>query len=226
MHISVKICGVTSKSVVDAAVSTGADRIGFVLAHSPRQVRPGRAAELAARTPDAVQTVAVLRNPTNDELLAAINESGTDLIQSEPNDVIVAAIRAGTLDANRLLPVIHDSDEVLRRVADLRDANLLPKPLRVHLEGPGRGGRGVRPDWYRASELARANQLTLAGGLTPGNVAEAIRIVRPAGVDVSSGVESEPGCKDPSLIQAFVRAVRGVEREISGRGMAESRRAE
>jgi phosphoribosylanthranilate isomerase len=111
-------------------------------------------------------------------------------------------------------------------VAGLREVDLLPEPLRVHLEGPGRGGRGVQPDWCRASELARANHLTLAGGLTPDNVAQAVRIVRPAGVDVSSGLESEPGCKDPRLIQAFVTAVRGVEREISGRGMTESRRAE
>ena len=206
MHISVKICGITSETVVDAAVSSGADRVGFVLARSPRRVSPRRAAELAARTPDVVQTVAVLRDPTRRRLHAAIMESGVDLIQAEPNDATADAIRGGSLDADRLLPVIHDGDDVLLRVNGLRD---------VHLEGPGRGGRGVRPDWQRAAELARVTHLTLAGGLTPDNVAEAIRLVRPAAVDVSSGVESEPGVKDLYLIDAFVRAVRLAERETA-----------
>jgi len=86
---------------------------------------------------------------------------------------------------------------------------------RLVYEGP-RSGVGRTVDWARAHGVARRGLVTLAGGLAPDNVAEAIRTVRPFGVDVSSGVESEPGVKDPGRIRAFVEAVREAEKEMVG----------
>jgi phosphoribosylanthranilate isomerase len=105
--------------------------------------------------------------------------------------------------------VVHDGDDLLAR--------LPPGAGTLLLEAPGRGGRGVAPDWGRAAILAGRVRLVLAGGLTPENVGEAIRRVRPYGVDVASGVESAPGVKDRARMFRFVAAVRRAEADLEER---------
>ena len=193
----VKICGVTSVDAVDAAVAAGADAIGFVLAPgSPRRLDLDAARRLADRVPPFVARVAVLRHPTADEARAVIEALHPDLLQAEPSDALERAV-AGRA---RLLAVLHDGPDLLARVP--------PGTGAVLLEAEGRGGRGVPPDRDRAAALARLVPLVLAGGLTPENVAAAIVAVRPVAVDVSSGVESSCGVKDPRRIADFIAAVR------------------
>ena len=204
MRVRVKICGVTDRAGIEAATGAGADAIGFVLAESPRHITLERALELAALVPPLVSRVAVLRHAdarTIREVAAAV---APHWIQTETTPEVEATLSAGSLPGGTsLLRVLHDGDDLLERLP--RDAGT------VLLEGPGRGGRGVSPDWGRAALLARRVRLILAGGLTPDNVAAAIETVRPFGVDVASGVESSPGIKDPALVAQFVAAVRRAE---------------
>jgi phosphoribosylanthranilate isomerase len=151
--------------------------------------------------PADLERVAVFRLPGVDDVRRVLDEFSGITIQAESDANLIAAF------ADHLLPVLHDGLNLDH------DAAMIPSDLPVLLEATGRGGRGIRPDWSRASLLARHRRLMLAGGLNVNNVLEAIRIVRPWGVDVSSGVETSPGVKSPELIAEFVRAVRAAETE-------------
>jgi len=216
----IKICGVRTPGAVRAAVDAGADAVGFVFAESPRRISPEEATRLAARLPPFVSRVAVFRHPDARELADALRRFPADLVQAEPGPALAAARVGGA----RWLPVLHDGPELLaarpgREVVPGEDDG----PGFALLEAAGRGGRGVRPDWERAAVLARRLRLVLAGGLTPENVGEAILRVRPWAVDVSSGVESEPGVKDPGRIEAFAAAVRRADDEIRARTIPTTR---
>lgn len=202
-RLQVKICGLTSEEAVDAAVGAGATHLGFVLAQSPRQITAERAHALAARVPEHVKTVAVFRHPAYSELASTLSVFDADLIQTEVNEMVLERF-----PANQLVPVLHDSAELIEVAMAL--FGVLGRPGPAVLEAEGRGGRGVRPDWARARTLSSTVHLLLAGGLTPDNVQEAVETVRPWGVDVSSGVEREPGVKDAHLIAKFIRAARSV----------------
>lgn len=207
MKVRVKICGATTLDAIEACVDSGADAIGFVFAMSSRRVSPEQARTLVDAVPAPVTSVGVFRYPTDEELEEVLAAVPLDTIQAEPGRGVVKRV-----PSRRLLPVFHDSDDLLQRVARFRETYGADQP--VLLEGPGRGGRGVRPNWIRASAIAQQGRLILAGGLTPENVGEAIERVRPFGVDVSSGVETD-GQKDPTKIGAFVEAVRVAERNVS-----------
>lgn len=194
----VKICGLTTTAAVDAAVAAGVDAIGFVFAPSVRRLDPARATALAAPARGRVRCVAVMQHPTQAELAAVLAEFRPDVLQTDSEDF-------ATLD----LPATLERLPVLRagRVAPAR------LPRRVLYEG-GRSGAGEVTDWAQAAQLrARGIELVLAGGLTPGNVDEAVRTVRPFGVDVSSGVESAPGIKSAEMIARFVAAAGVAGRE-------------
>lgn len=200
----IKICGMTRPLDVDAAVELGADAVGFVLwAGSPRGVTPADAAALARRLPAFVTPVAVLVDPDEDDLARAVNDVGCRVVQVHgtmaPTALagracrLVRAVRLAD-DAGGVVPAAEDGVDVLLDAHD---------PVR-------HGGTGRTIDWARAASVARRRRTILAGGLTPGNVAEAVRTVRPYGVDVASGVETAPGIKDRAAIEAFVAAVRSV----------------
>ena len=206
MTVHVKICGVTEPGGVAAAVGAGADAVGFVFAASPRRVSPARAAELADGIPVEIERVAVLRLPTAREIEEILREFRPDRLQFEFE--MAALVPVDYRD--RFVPVFHDGPDVERRVAEyLRSAPRSPRA--IHLEGPGRGGRGVRVDLDRAARIARMHPTVLAGGLDAVRVPAAVWTVRPFGVDVSSGVESTRGVKDPKKIVEFVAAVRESE---------------
>lgn len=195
----VKICGVTSDEALTAAVDAGADALGFVFAASPRQIAPAEARSLCAGLPEAIRRVAVMLHPTRDEWRRVWREFRPDWLQTDADDYAGLELDP---DCGRL-PVYRDTG-----VAAIEEMQEVPD--RLLYEGP-ESGRGSRPDWSRAARLAGRTRLVLAGGLDAANVGQAVRQVRPWGVDVSSGVESGRGRKDPAKIAAFVRAARLAE---------------
>lgn len=202
MRVFVKICGLSTAGMVRAAIGAGADAIGFVFAPSPRQVTPAVAAELAALAPAGILRVAVMQHPTAAEWRAVASILRPDWLQAEAADFAGLELPAGV----EALPVYRDVPAL--------DSAALGREDRALFEA-ATSGSGEAPDWNRARDLARRTRLVLAGGLHPGNVGAAIRRVRPWGVDVSSGVESSRGVKDPAKIAAFIAAVRRVEQELA-----------
>src|SRR5881227_643582 len=188
----IKICGMTSPEAVAAALEARADAIGFVFAESARRLTPERAAQLAKPARDRVRCVAVTRHPTQSAVDEILEVFAPDVLQTDLTDLERLTLPAGL----ERLPVLRAGGEPPATV-----------PRRVLFEGP-RSGSGAVSDWNAARDLARRTQLVLAGGLNAGNVAAAIAAVRPFGVDVSSGVELEPGIKNPLEIAGFVRAAR------------------
>jgi phosphoribosylanthranilate isomerase len=198
----IKICGLTSAEAVTAALEHAVDALGFVFAESVRRVTPAQAAQLSQRARGRAPCVAVMRQPSQrllDEVLAVFRP---DVLQSDAADL--AALRLPQTLA--LLPVLRGAP-----------AASVPLPPRLLFEG-ARSGSGRTADWDAAQALAQRTQLVLAGGLTPGNVGEAIATVRPFGVDVSSGVEGRPGVKSPAAIGDFVQAVRAAARATGTTG--------
>ena len=189
----IKVCGMTTPEAVEAAVAAGADAIGFVFAKSVRQVEPAAARDLAAPARGRVACVAVTLHPEPRALEEILAVFRPDLLQTDAIDL--AGLPADMV-ACPLLPVV-------------RAGAPLPEPLPVQLlyEGPV-SGAGTTADWQSASRLACRTRLVLAGGLNAANVSTAIDRVRPYGVDVSSGVESQPGVKSPARILEFVKAAR------------------
>ena len=193
MTLLVKICGLTDETAVEAAVAAGADAVGFVFHEaSPRNVSPRRARELAAAVPAGIRRVAVTLHPAKELAAKVLAEFVPDVWQTDAGDFAALG-----------LPGSVERWPVLRAGGALPD----PLPARFLFEG-ARSGQGEVADWTQAASLARMGELILGGGLEPGNVAQAVRRVRPFGVDVSSGVESAPGRKDPARIQDFVAAAR------------------
>ena len=187
----VKVCGVTTPDALEAAAEAGADAVGFVMSPSPRRVDAATASRLAALLPPWVASVVVTRQPGADFAREVLARVAPDWWQSDLADLAAQAAPSGT----RTLPVIREGEDVTQ----------LP-PAFVY-EGRA-SGSGATVDWQAAAALARRGRLVLAGGLNADNVGEAIRLVRPWGVDASSGLERERGTKDPQLVARFVRAAR------------------
>ena len=193
----IKICGITSADAVAAAAAAHVAAIGFVFAPSPRQVTPGQAAQLAALAPPGILRIAVAQHPLQMKVDEICRILKPEYFQTDVEDLREIRIPAHV----KVLPVVRFG----RKTPD-------PLPARMVFEGPT-SGIGELADWGRASELARQTQVILAGGLSPQNIAEAIAAVRPFGVDVSSGVETDPGVKDPAKIHEFVRNARAAALE-------------
>lgn len=188
--IWVKICGITTREAVDAAVDAGADAIGFVFAASKRQISTQRAVQLTQGV--RIARVAVMRHPAQALLDEVWSVFHPDVLQTDAGDLGGLRLPEGL----SVLPVIR---------SDRERPDVLPR--RVLFEGP-LSGAGATCDWAAAARLAAATQVVLAGGLNPTNVGAAIAGIRPFGVDVSSGVEVQPGVKDPMKIYEFVRNAR------------------
>lgn len=198
----VKVCGITRREDALLAADLGASAVGFVFwPHSPRYVEPEAAAEIARALPADVAPVGVFVDPPLDDVrriaarvgLAAVQLHGDEpatLCDGLPYRVLKAVPVAGA--ATRAA-----AERVPRRVTVLLDAR---DPVR-------RGGTGRTVDWGVAAEVAARRRIFLAGGLGPGNVGEALRTVRPYGVDVSSGVETRPGRKDAGRLRVFFEEV-------------------
>lgn len=212
MTVEVKICGIRDAEGMDAAVAAGADLIGFVFfPPSPRAVRPAEARALSARHAGGPVRVGLFVDPSDEEIAAVLAEVPLGLIQlhGEETPDRAAAIRArfgvpvmkaiGVAGEADLAPVAAFAPVVDRFLFDAR-----PPP-----GGPLPGGNAQPFEWRLMAGRAVPKPWLLAGGLTPGNVAEAIRTAGAPGVDVSSGVERARGVKDAGLIRAFVAAAKG-----------------
>jgi phosphoribosylanthranilate isomerase len=199
----VKICGLTSVEAVEAAVAAGADAVGFVFAESPRQVTPEQAKALCAGVPPHVARVAVMRHPHKEQWERVIEVFEPSWLQTDADDLRWIKLPQGC----KALPVYRDSDAPA-------DSDL---PDRLLFEGT-HSGSGRVADWDEAGGLARVAEVILAGGLTVDNVADAIKFVRPWGVDVSSGVERARGEKDLGLIREFVARARAADADMDVRG--------
>ena len=191
----VKVCGLTTAEGVAAAVDAGVDAVGFVFAESKRKVIPQRAAELAVNVPKHIARVAVMLHPSQQDLDAVWSEFRPDVLQTDIEDLASLRIPNGLT----VVPVVRAGRELPREL-----------PNRMLFEGPV-SGTGTATDWSAAAQLTSRTQLILAGGLKPTNVAAAIAVARPFGVDVSSGVEAAPGLKDPAKIYEFVRNARAAD---------------
>ena len=206
-----KICGLTTPEAVAAALNGGAAYLGFVFfPGSPRAIGPARAAELAAPARGRAKIVALLVDPSAERLADVVEALAPDMIQlhGRESPERVAAVRE-----TYGLPVVKALG--VRQGADL-DAAPAYEPVADHLMLDARppedalrpGGHGAVFDWALLAGHSFARPWFLAGGLTPGNVAAAIRATGAPMVDVSSGVERAPGVKDPALITAFLAAVK------------------
>jgi len=203
-RLLVKVCGITSPEDACAAVEAGADAVGLVFwPGSPRVVSPGSARRISDVVPPSIVRVGVFVDARAEEIARTVEAAGLDLVQlhgHEPPELIQAlprrawkALRVGSgLTASDLAPWSAAAGVLL-------DTRVEGRP----------GGTGRVFDWALASPLReRIGFLVLAGGLDAGNVARAVLALRPDGVDVSSGVESNPGRKDPAKLRAFVDAAR------------------
>lgn len=200
----VKICGITRAEDARLAASLGATAIGFIFwPSSPRAISPLRARAIVDALPASVTTVGVFVNAGRDEIEAAADEANLQAVQLHGDETPDLA-RSLSRRVIKAIPLTGDIDE---RVNEWSGTMLL---LDAH-DAARRGGTGRVVDWDRAAAIARAHDIILAGGLGPGNVADAVARVRPAGIDVSSGVESSPGIKDPGKLRALFDALAGVE---------------
>lgn len=208
----VKLCGITRQDDLAAAVDAGADAIGIVCdvtVDSPREVSVERAAELVAAAPPLVTTVLVTMPSGPERAIELVETVEPDAIQvhggMRPGDL--AYLRA---KSNTDVFLAVDADEVA--TADLYD-DIVDAVVVDSVDESGAGGTGKTHDWAqtRASISGLESPVLLAGGLTPENVAEAIRTVDPFAVDVSSGIEAEPGRKDHDALARFVTNARNAD---------------
>jgi phosphoribosylanthranilate isomerase len=202
--VRVKICGLCRAEDAHAAVRAGADALGFNFwPGSKRYLPPAEAGRIVRELPPFVAAVGVFVNATREEIAAAVLSSGVGVAQLH-GDEAPEACRDLPVRVVKAIRVASEADVL--RLAAFRDAGVGT----FLLDGPsaGYGGSGARFDWALASSAKRWGRVILAGGLTPGNVAEAIRAVRPWGVDVASGVEVAPGVKDAERMGRFVAEAR------------------
>jgi phosphoribosylanthranilate isomerase len=210
MTLLVKICGLSTPSSVDAAIAAGADMVGFVFyARSPRHVSPEAAAALAARARGRAEIVALTVDATDAVLDEIVSMLRPDLLQLHGRET---PERLTQLRATFGLPLMK-AVGVSRR-DDLAGLNMYSQADRFLLDAKPApdatlpGGNGLAFDWKILRQARVSAPIMLSGGLEAKNVGAAIRIARPQGVDVSSGVERAPGIKDDTKIAAFIRAAR------------------
>lgn len=215
MTVAAKICGVNTREALDAATAGGAAFVGFVFyARSPRYVTVAQAAALAAATPKTVKRVGLFVDVDDATIEAVLKDAPLELLQFHGAETparcraakarfdmpVMKAIKIGAPgDLDHATPFFDAADWLLF------DAKTPPS-----MKNALPGGNAVSFDWGLLTGAKMPLPWMLSGGLTPDNVAEAMRVSGAKAVDVSSGVESAPGRKDPARIAAFLAAVRGL----------------
>ena len=209
----VKICGIKTPDILETAIEAGADMVGFMhFQRSPRHASVEQIADLISQARGRIETCVVLVNPDN-SCVAEIAALGPDWIQlhgpETPHRIEAIRAEAG-VEIMKALPI--GSTEDVAHIADfieVADRILVDAKPPKGADRPG--GLGETFDWSLLKALDPSVSFMLSGGLTPQSVADAIKTVRPFGVDVSSGVESAPGVKDKRLIEAFMRNARSAQ---------------
>jgi phosphoribosylanthranilate isomerase len=210
----VKICGLREPAHAAVAAAAGADLIGFIFAPARRQVSAAVARQCISAARNAagardVLAVGVFVDAPGGEMAAVADETGLDVLQlhgQEPFETL-AALNRPVIKALRPRPG-ERVEQVLTSLSRYRNATKPPIAFLLDGYSPNAlGGTGHRTDWQLAAAVCTAQPILLGGGLDAGNAAEAIGIVKPLGVDVSSGVETDD-TKDPAKIEAFIAAAR------------------
>jgi len=196
--VKVKICGLTNLEDTFAAIDCGADAIGFIFAPSPRQVAPEVAREIVAKLPPFVTKVGVFVNSKRSEVRRIMLLCGLDIAQLHGDE--------GTTFCASLFPKVIKTFTP-KSLPTLPELNRYKVALYML---DREKGEDTQPEklWPIAKEIGAYGRVILAGGLTPENVAQAIKIAQPYAVDVASGVEEEPGKKDYARMQAFIKTAK------------------
>ena len=195
----VKICGITNEDDALLAVAMGADAVGFIFAPSPRQVAPQLVYDITRRLPPEVLTVGVFRDEHPTRVVEIVHRAGLKAAQLHGNETPADTIEVAS-KVRWVIKVFAAGSPQLPK-ADRYGTDL------IMVDSPS-GGSGKVFDWDLAAEAPDGPRLILAGGLTPENVAEAVRKVEPWGVDVATGVESSPGRKDALKVKRFIEQAR------------------
>lgn len=204
----VKICGITSEADALLAVGLGADALGFVFAPSPRQVTPAAVADIVKRLPQGVLTVGVFRNEAPQRVVDIAHHAGLAAVQLHGHEP-ASECRWVRQRLRCTIKAFAAGDRTIGRFDEFGADYLL-------VDGPSPGSGEVF-DWRLGEGVVDPARLIVSGGLRPDNVAQAIAHLRPAGVDVSTGVEASPGRKDPGKLRQFVLDARRAA-ETAGRG--------
>jgi phosphoribosylanthranilate isomerase len=213
----VKICGVTSEADALLSVSLGASAVGFIFAPSPRQVSVQLAGDIAKRLPEHVLTVGVFRDEAPQRVVEAVRLAGLGAAQLHGHETAEETqwVRARL---HTVIKAFRAGERAIARFEEFGADYLL-------FDGDNPGSGNVF-DWRLAEGVADHHRLIVSGGLGPGNVADAVAHLRPAGVDVSSGVESAPGRKDPLLLRDFIANARQAALDAAGRDVVDEPVAE
>jgi phosphoribosylanthranilate isomerase len=211
MSVRAKICGVNSRAAVDAAVSSGASFVGFVFyAPSPRAVMPEIAATLAATVPAGIMKVGLLVDDPDERIADILTHARLDLLQlhgKETPDRVAAIKRRFGVPVMKAVKIAEAADlAVADRYLGHADWLLFDAKTPPQMTGALPGGNALAFDWQLLAGRSWPLPWMLSGGLTADNLAEAVRISGAQAVDVSSGVESRPGQKDPARIASFLAA--------------------
>lgn len=201
----VKICGVTTEDDALLAVALGADAVGFVFAPSRRQVSPQTARDIARRLPPEILTVGVFRDERRERVVEIVNTAGLKGAQLHGREPL-SEVRFVRQRVPMVIQGFAAGDDSIPAAAN--------GPADVLLIDAPEPGSGKIFDWSLAEGVPSGVRLMLAGGLNADNVAAAVRRVRPWGVDVSTGVESGPGRKDPRKLRRFIEEAKATETEI------------
>lgn len=205
MRTRIKFCGCTGVHDVQLAIETGADAIGMIFAPSPRRIAESAAKDIAAQLPPFITPVGVFVNPTREEIERA-RSIFPDLVVQLHGDESPSFV--SSIDG-KVIKTIHVATDATDGDAVARDAHQHPRAILLFdaFSGAARGGTGQTFPWRLIAPLARERQIIVGGGLTPENVGECVRTVRPFGVDVRSGIESDAR-KDVLKMRAFVKSVK------------------
>ena len=191
----VKICGITNEDDALFAVAMGADAVGFIFAPSPRQIAPQQVYDITRRLPPEILTVGVFRDELPSRVVEIAHRAGVKAVQLHGRETPEQTAEVAN-SIRWVIKAFSATSPELRR-ADRYGTDL------VLVDAPAPGS-GKLFDWGLASDVSPSVRVILAGGLDPDNVADAIRVVEPWGVDVASGVEARPGVKDPTLVRRFI----------------------
>jgi phosphoribosylanthranilate isomerase len=209
----VKICGTTNLEDAHAAVEAGADALGFVFAESPRRVEPALAGQIASSLPKGIETVGVFVDESASRIGEIVAEAGLTAVQLHGDESVEFAAELARLGLRVFKAIPVRGGFAARMIAFAHRGKV--EAVLLDSAAAMRGGTGVSFDWRAVAEYMPSHgapiRVIVAGGLTPLSVPHAIRILRPWGVDVASGVEREPGKKDHEKVAAFVRAAKRAE---------------
>lgn len=211
MALDIKICGLKTDGALAAALAGGASHVGFIFfAKSPRYVEPVEAGRLRQAAQGKAMAVAVTVDASDaflDEIVAAMHPDMLQLHGSETPERVTQVKARYSLSVMKALSVSEAADlERIKPFIGVADRFLFDAKPPKGSQLPG--GNGVAFDWHILAGLDASVDYMLSGGLNAANIGDALRLANPPGIDISSGVESAPGVKDPALIEQFFRAVR------------------